>query len=162
MSTPRTPCVSIAIASSVSFALALACASKQPTAARADDDAARARTVMVSEPRLIGEPASSIWTELAPDPMFSCVQDRDCTVVEMGCCDRCNGGWQLAVSRDLEDEATATWHDRMCSEAACTTFACRMELTPICDGGVCARREGRADPNGAFEIAIVRNRLPPR
>lgn len=143
--------------------VSLGCAAIHPTAApQANDDEVAARTVLASEPRP-GAPRWPVLMDRAPDPAVSCVTDDECSVVEMGCCDHCNGGWQLAVNRDLVVEAKAQWQDLDCAtEVACPETACATEPSPICDGGVCARREERLDATGNVEVAIVRNVLPAR
>ena len=140
----------------------LACARNQPQPA--EDPDARERTVLVSEPvqPAIVDPMSPLQTELQPDAMFSCVMDEDCAVVEMGCCDYCNGGWQMAVNSKHADRAAQIWHEPSCGTEACTKMACVDTYSPVCDGGVCARRGEEPTENGEVRISIIRNVLPPR
>jgi hypothetical protein len=134
----------------------LACASDRPRSA--DEPHARERTVLVGEPVQtdIVDPLTALSLDPKPAPMVACVTDEDCTVVEMGCCDHCNGGWQMAVNTKYVDHAM-TWHESECETAACTRMACEETLSPVCDGGVCARREEAPSENGEVRISIIRN-----
>lgn len=142
-------------------ALVLACAKEAPGAEAPD---ARQRTVLVGEPvqPAIVDPMARLQTELVPEPMFACLTDGDCTVVEMGCCDYCNGGWQMSVNTKQVDRAIQTWHEPSCEIEACTKMACEQSLSPVCDGGICARREEEPSETGEVRISIVRNVVPPR
>ena len=86
----------------------LACASKQTAK---DSSRSPDSTVQTAEPTppSMTDPASPMQPEPGdPDPMFACAQDSDCTVLEMGCCDHCNGGWQLAVNTGHTTHASST------------------------------------------------------
>jgi hypothetical protein len=139
----------------------LACARQAPAPAR--DPGARERTVLVSEPVQpeIVDSMTPLATEPMPEPMFACLTDEDCTVVELGCCDACNGGWQLSVNTKHVDHATQELHESDCGTTACTRMACVDALSPVCDGGLCARREEEPSENGEVRISIIRNVLPP-
>ena len=143
--------------------VSIACARNHPQP-DAPDARDRERTVLVGEPvqSAIVDPMAPLMTELVPDPMVACVQDEDCTVVEMGCCDACNGGWEMAVNTKQVEIATLTWHEPKCETTECTRMACLETLSPVCDGGICARREEEASANGEVRISIIRNVLPPR
>ena len=133
-----------------------ACARHEPRATTAAPQT-RHRTVMTSEPVQL-EIGDTPW--LAPDPMFACMQDDDCAVLEMGCCDHCNGGWKVSVNTRHADDANRRWAEVGC-DTACTALECPETLAPVCDGGVCARREVDPDATGQSRMTIVRNVLPP-
>lgn len=92
------------------------------------------------------------------DPMFACTAAADCVVVEMGCCDHCNGGWQLTVSTAHVDAANAKYHAQDCS-GACTKRGCEWAETPVCEAGSCARTEDR-DGDPSTPPTLVPNALP--
>ncbi len=70
------------------------------------------------------------------DERQACTVDADCAVVELACCDHCNGGQVAGVHRDFAAEvragATAACHD-----TACTELGCVAPPTPVCDRGMC-------------------------
>lgn len=133
--------------------LVLACADRErPSTA---EPAVAWRTVMTSEPVQV-DIDTPAWLG---DPMFACMTDDDCTVLELGCCDKCNGGWQLSVNTRHAEAATRTWAEQQC-DTGCTTLECPVTLAPVCDGGVCARREEVLGTIGESRMTIVRNVLP--
>ena len=145
----------------VSGFVVLACGKNQPPA---EDPDAGGRTVMVSEPvqPAITDPLAPLEMETPPDAMFACVSDRDCKLVEMGCCDHCNGGSLMSVHTDHVEHATQTYHQPNCEAAMCTKMACVDPPRPVCDGGVCARRVETEGDDGQLEVSIIRNVLPTR
>ena len=71
-----------------------------------------------------------------PGPGFderqACAVDSDCAVVEIECCDHCNGGTAVGVHRDSADEITAQYRpEAKCKGAVCTEMAC-MPAQAIC------------------------------
>jgi hypothetical protein len=83
---------------------------------------------------------SSVPSTLESSAWFSCRTDGDCTIVEMGCCDRCNGGWVMSVARAHVAPATARYKEQACT-GVCTDRGCVDDPIPICKAGTCARRE---------------------
>jgi hypothetical protein len=77
------------------------------------------------------------------DAMFACKSDDECVVLEMGCCDHCNGGWRLSVNKAHTDAATAKHHDTGCT-GACTERGCDWDTAPACNEGACAYTEDRS------------------
>ena len=69
--------------------------------------------------------------------MFTCSVDADCVLVDLGPCDICNGGEQIAAHRDHAADALAKYGRG--SGGACTERGCDWSPTPICDAGMCAR-----------------------
>ncbi len=74
--------------------------------------------------------------------MFACASDDHCVVLEMGCCDHCNGGWQLSVNTAHAEAATAKHHDQNCT-GGCTKRGCAWKTTAVCHEGTCAMSEDR-------------------
>lgn len=89
--------------------------------------------------------------------LVACTVDADCEVVEMGCCDACNGGFYMSIAKTHHAAAIARWHETDCS-GACTERACEWHEAPVCDAGVCARMEDRVDANGNATRVLVKNR----
>lgn len=65
-----------------------------------------------------------------PDEYRTCQVDADCTIVELGVCDHCNGGMAAAVSVDKEADALETYgetppkgDDWGCTLMDCAQFA---------------------------------------
>jgi len=141
---------------------ALACGKNKPPA---EEPGAGERTVLVSEPvpSAMVEPMVPLPMEAPAEPMFACVSDRDCMLVEMGCCDHCNGGSLMSVNVDHVGHAVQSWHEPSCGAAMCTKMACVADPPrPVCDGGVCARRVETEGDDGQLEVSIIRNVLPTR
>lgn len=63
-----------------------------------------------------------------PDPLpaelTTCDVPEDCVVVELGCCDACNGGVVVAVHADHAAETRDTYSERCSGNTACTLVAC--------------------------------------
>lgn len=79
-------------------------------------------------------------TELRSE-FTDCADGATCVVVELGCCDACNGGLAVAVRQD-QATAVADEHGEICDEpVACTEMACA-PLTAECDSDVCTLVEG--------------------
>lgn len=72
------------------------------------------------------------------DPaLVTCQRDSDCTIVEMGCCDTCNGGWSMSVRSDQVDAARQRWASE-CGQVSCTLLGCAPADQPICVEQRCA------------------------
>lgn len=122
------------------------------------------RTLLVGEPvqTTLDDPTWSMADRILPGPVFACTRDDDCEVIQLDCCDSCEGGRRLAVNRTQIEHANAAWRDDGCADAICEPLTCAQTLEPLCDGGVCARREESTNPDGTLEATIVRNELPVR
>ncbi|MGE0547644.1 MAG: hypothetical protein AB7O24_01075 [Kofleriaceae bacterium] len=84
-----------------------------------------------------------------PDSWLHCARDADCIALELGCCDRCNGGWVLATNRDHADRARELYHTPCDpypeftddgSIVVCTTSCTEKACNPtraVCDEGQC-------------------------
>lgn len=79
-----------------------------------------------------------MWSGLeAPEPGWSaCTAGAECTTVEVGCCDHCNGGRLVAV-RAEHAEAVRAHATSACDEVACTERGCDGG-EPRCVAGRCA------------------------
>jgi hypothetical protein len=73
--------------------------------------------------------------EIATD-WQACGADSDCVVVELGCCDHCNGGRVTAVNKEFEDEAREEMADECEADHPCTLMACAEEIA-ACEDGQC-------------------------
>jgi hypothetical protein len=96
----------------------------------------------VDEPKQEPAPTSAPSSEpnASGDPWQACSADADCTVIEVGCCDHCNGGSVLSVSKAHADDALSAYKATGCS-GACTERGCAA-AEPICKVGVCGHRAG--------------------
>ncbi|MCB9691542.1 MAG: hypothetical protein H6736_06990 [Alphaproteobacteria bacterium] len=75
-----------------------------------------------------------------PADLLACEQPSDCVIVELGCCDHCNGGFALSVRADKASEVTDTYSETCGANTACTEMACA-ELLPTCSNNVCGSEE---------------------
>ena len=84
-----------------------------------------------------------------PDPLPSeyttCEADEDCVVVELGCCDECNGGLAVAVRADQEATVTDLYSERCGECTACTEMGCAPWVV-TCQDGTCANARGDLTP----------------
>lgn len=110
-----------------------------------------------------------VCTEMACDPAFprcenstctsrqedwrSCETDADCAVIEIGCCDHCNGGSVMACRADYADDALRVFGAECPEDYACTLMACAPFL-PKCSGGLCAAEE---DPDWGIGLEAPSN-----
>ncbi len=68
--------------------------------------------------------------------VVACEDDHDCAVVELGCCDYCNGGWTASVNKDYEEDVLERNHDECTGDGFCTDIACP-RLFPRCVNDTC-------------------------
>lgn len=77
---------------------------------------------------------------LAAD-LIACSTPADCVVVELGCCDACNGGLAVAVNQGSLTEVTEDYSQDCTTPQTCTEMGCApWELT--CDEGACGLAPG--------------------
>ena len=70
-----------------------------------------------------------------------CEGDTDCTIVELGCCDDCNGGLAVAVNNTTsEAEVRDRFSERCGRRTACTEMDCPDHYA-TCDEGTCTRHQ---------------------
>jgi hypothetical protein len=66
------------------------------------------------------------------DERQACTSDADCAVVEIACCDHCNGGTVVGVHRDAAAEVRAQYAgEAKCKDTMCTMMACS-PATAVC------------------------------
>ncbi|MFT6231960.1 MAG: hypothetical protein ACJAZO_002473 [Myxococcota bacterium] len=76
-----------------------------------------------------------------PATFMTCDTAEECSVLELGCCDHCNGGRAVAVSERRSADVQATYVESCTSGQACTEMGCA-PLEATCDQGRCVTVEG--------------------
>lgn len=86
---------------------------------------------------------SSPASSTAPSPSASaaggpksCKQDTDCTIVETGCCDHCNGGKAEAFNVTVASSQKPTCKQTMCTKRGCAP------VSAACRQGTCTEVSG--------------------
>ncbi|MCO4772475.1 MAG: hypothetical protein KDA24_20750 [Deltaproteobacteria bacterium] len=79
--------------------------------------------------------------EELPAEYTACDGPEDCTVVELGCCDACNGGTARSVASDQADAVTDRYSEQCQPGYGCNLMGCAAWLT-TCDEGVCGLERG--------------------
>jgi hypothetical protein len=87
--------------------------------------------------RVVGEPDARI-----PADFVVCQADAECAIVELGCCDTCNGGWMMSVRADHVEAARARWGDDCGGGFACTELGCVPDPAAVCYERRCVVRLG--------------------
>ncbi|MBI5610883.1 MAG: hypothetical protein HY902_18535 [Deltaproteobacteria bacterium] len=85
----------------------------------------------------IGATDSSSGDADLPAAWFACSGDSDCSPVEIGCCDHCNGGEAIAAATAHASEVKAALGAKNCNRVACTEKGCSPVVT-VCQAGKCA------------------------
>jgi hypothetical protein len=141
-----------------SATLFAACAGRPPNDS-VPEDAAPPSTSSPHDAPGTAPPASAADPRDAGDVM-ACQSDADCIVVEMGCCDHCNGGFLLSVNKTQVDAARAAHGEKDCTGVACTERGCSFDPQPLCTNRQCSRTERRVDrATGADKRVEIPNRL---
>ncbi len=70
-----------------------------------------------------------------------CSGGQSCVIVELGCCDHCNGGRAVAVVAGQEDAVLAEHGESCGNNVACTEMGCA-PLTATCEDNVCVQVQG--------------------
>jgi hypothetical protein len=71
------------------------------------------------------------------DERQACTVDDDCAVVQIECCDACNGGTAVGVHKDVAADVRKEYVPAdACEGKACTLMACP-DPEPICREGRC-------------------------
>ena len=73
----------------------------------------------------------------SPAAWFACKQASDCTAVEVGCCDHCNGGKLTPAAKTFAASVKFVFGAKSCAGTQCTLLACSYP-TLVCDQGQCA------------------------
>lgn len=81
--------------------------------------------------------------ELPLDPEYTeCEAPEECTVVELGCCGECNGGFAVAARADKADEVFDEFSERCKGKnVSCNLMACPGWIID-CVEGSCAIERG--------------------
>lgn len=82
---------------------------------------------------------SSDWNGLdTPHPAWvACNADAECTTVEIGCCDHCNGGRVVPANRQSAPQVDQRYSATCPPDQACTERGC-MGPDAVCRDGACA------------------------
>lgn len=102
--------------------------------------------VAVALALVAGCPKQSTTDGPAPSATFderqACGADEDCAVVELECCDHCNGGTAVGVHKDVAADVRKEYVPAdVCEGKACTLMACPA-AEPICRAGRCGVKVG--------------------
>ncbi len=79
--------------------------------------------------------------EQLPARYTACAVAGDCVVVELGCCDECNGGEARSVASSQQETVIDQYSESCSSTSGCTEMACGPWET-TCDDGVCGMKRG--------------------
>lgn len=71
-----------------------------------------------------------------------CEVDEDCTLVELGCCDACNGGFKVSVRTDRRQEVEREFAETCPGDFACTLLACPPDEAVCDENNTCAIETG--------------------
>lgn len=84
-----------------------------------------------------------------PDPLelpkdfVECLEDSECVRVELGCCDACNGGADVAVPGEMAEQMKARYGQPCSGATVCTQRVCEPKA-PVCEGGTCQLIDAKA------------------
>ncbi len=84
---------------------------------------------------------ATLTTCETPDPADPTETDEQCVVLQLGCCDHCNGGRAVAVRADAADDVQATYVESCTPGTACTEMGCA-PLTAECIEDRCVTVQG--------------------
>jgi len=88
-------------------------------------------------PNFIKSPSHDPGDALALNgAVIACETGEDCSVVQLGCCDHCNGGFAVAVNREFASEVAERNRESCYGDEICTEMACP-EIYPRCLEGEC-------------------------
>jgi hypothetical protein len=71
-----------------------------------------------------------------PAEYTACEVPEDCVIVELGCCDYCNGGEARSVNVDAVEDVRDRYEERCRRSFGCTLMACG-QLVPTCEERTC-------------------------
>jgi hypothetical protein len=121
----------------VALALVSACSDDEPQAS--SGSAGSGAGAGASSAGGAGGAGNGTGTGGVPSDWTSCTTADDCTLLELGCCDHCNGGELLSVNKAHADEALAALKESPCTNVQCTERGCALEVA-TCTGGVCGHQ----------------------
>lgn len=90
--------------------------------------------------------------------MQACTADADCAVVEIGCCDHCNGGKVISVAKAHAAAATAKYKETNCS-GTCTERGC-LPAVAVCVSRRCGYRAEWMIDQATGSAKVVTDPLP--
>ncbi len=73
---------------------------------------------------------------IVPPEYTACESAADCVVVELGCCDACNGGEARSVNAEHEDEVRTRYSEVCSIGMGCTEMGCAPWQT-TCEDNIC-------------------------
>lgn len=73
-----------------------------------------------------------------PAEYTACQSAGDCMVVELRCCDSCQGGVAVAVNQEAFEEVTDRYGESCRPDTTCADEACQEGWVPLCEDGTCA------------------------
>lgn len=76
-----------------------------------------------------------------PAQYTACESPEDCVVVELGCCDECNGGEARSVNSDHANTVVRRYSEPCGPSTSCTTLGCAAWVT-TCESNVCGLERG--------------------
>jgi hypothetical protein len=80
-------------------------------------------------------------TQADIDPMYTdCSGGEACVIVQLGCCDHCNGGAAVSVTAGSETAVMDAYGQSCRPPVACTEMACAPRIAE-CEAGVCVSVE---------------------
>jgi hypothetical protein len=71
-----------------------------------------------------------------PADLQACTEVADCVVVELGCCDACNGGLRAAFNVDVSASTIDGYREVCTDDVACTELAC-FDAPAACVNDLC-------------------------
>lgn len=145
--------------------LAIACAGRGGHDEKARALVANGTVVRVVEPKHVPTPlriAPAPAPAVDNDAMFACASAADCVVLEMGCCDHCNGGYLLSVNGLQAEQAIQNHRAHDCGASVCGHDRCAATSHAVCDAGECARIEEQPLGSAAAQVTVIRNSFAPR
>ena len=84
--------------------------------------------------------SSTVWTPPEQESLTvgwtDCSDGETCVLIELGCCDHCNGGSALSVRADAAAEAEEAFAETCDGTEDCTLMGCG-ELSAACEDGSC-------------------------
>ena len=85
-----------------------------------------------------GTGTSSYPPELPLDAQYTtCAGNDDCRILELGCCDDCNGGFAVAVNLESAGAVRREFAEDCGGGVACTERACELLDTTCSTDGLC-------------------------
>lgn len=76
-----------------------------------------------------------------PAEYTACDTAEDCVIVELGCCDACNGGEARSVAADQAAAVADEFAEVCVGDTSCTLIGCA-PLETTCNAGVCGMEQG--------------------